>query len=344
MRSSVWLAAWLLTGSLACRSVSYVDDGGGGGTSTSSSTGTSACTDDCDDQNPCTDDTCVAGSCEHTPLAEPESLDANPCTVDACNAEGELLRPFVTAGEPGRPEEGGCPSAALCQTDGACGLSLYVRPFPIDDPAVPWTRTALSLAWSGANAPPPRGIVAAEHSYAIERLYVVDEAGTGYLRADGTWTGSAPIESIFPGLPPTEVASLIAWLPQPGAPETFVFYTRGTPRRAHYFDVMGASIAVGPVEDLVDDPGNPEVPLQASLDASWAFAHQTAFIGTPSWVVFYAQFAADVFRLDGGDFTWLALGADVGTTLWGGAGTGGPAPGSVVAAHVEGGSLHAVAP
>jgi hypothetical protein len=347
MRSSVWLAAWVLTGSLACRSVSYVDDGGGGATSSSSSTGSSTdCTDGCDDLNPCTDDACVAGSCQHTPRDEPESLDDNPCTVDACNESGELLRPFVTAGEPGRALEGGCPDAALCQTDGACGLSLYTRPFPIDDPAVLWTRTALSLAWNGTNAPPPRGIVAAEHSYAIDRLYVVDEVGTGYLRSDGVWAGSAPIETIFPGLPPTEVASLIAWLPQTDADETSVFYTRGSPRRAHFFDVAesGAVVGVGPVEDLVDDPANPQVPPQGSVDASWAFAHQTAFIGTPSWVVFPAGFAADVFLLDGGDFTWLALGPDVDTTLWGGSTTGGPAPGSVVAAYLEGGSLYAVAP
>lgn len=344
MRSSVCLAAWVLTSSLACRSVSYVDDGGGGGaTSSSTSTGT-GCADGCDDENPCTDDACVGGSCAHTPRAEPESLDANPCTVDACNADGELLRPFVAAGEPGRAEEGGCPSAALCQTDGACGLSLYTRPFPAADPATPWTRTALSVAWSGANAPPPRGVVAAEHSYAIERLYVVDEAGRGYLRSDGAWAGSAPIESIFPGLPPTEIASLIAWLPQPGDPETFVFYTRGTPRRAHYFDVTGSGAVVGPVAELADEPANPEAAPQGSVDASWAFAHQTAYIGTPSWVVFYAAFAGSVFRYDGGDGTWLALGPEMDTALWGGASTGGPAPDSVVAAYLESGNLHAVAP
>jgi hypothetical protein len=343
--ATIVLTVALLAHASACRGVSYVEgSGGGGGTSTTSSSSTSGCDDGCDDDNPCTDDACEDDACTHVPRVTPTALDDNPCTVDACNDDGELLRPFVTAGEPGRAEEGGCPDAGLCQTDGACGLSLYTRSFPVVDASEPWVRTALSLAWTGSNAPPPRDIVAAEHSYQVERLYVVTSTGAGYLRSAGTWSAPVQVDEVFPGLPATGITALVAWLPQAGNPETLLFLTGGTPRRYFYFDVTETGVAVGPTGELADDTTNPAAAPQGSVDASWAFAHQTAFLGTPSWVVFYQQHASDVFRLDGGDFTWTALGTDVDTSIWGEASLGGPASASVVAAYLEGGELHLVAP
>ncbi len=63
---------------------------------------------DCEDQNPCTNDTCFNGTCEHTPLYCPYTNsclpsscsngdcvisavscdDFNPCTMDSCNGTG----------------------------------------------------------------------------------------------------------------------------------------------------------------------------------------------------------------------------------------------------------------
>ena len=52
---------------------------------------------DCDDDNPCTTDSCVEGEgCEHTPVpdkAEPACGDGNPCTDDVC-VSGECKNPL----------------------------------------------------------------------------------------------------------------------------------------------------------------------------------------------------------------------------------------------------------
>ena len=59
----------------------------------------------CDDENPCTTDTCVDGTCVHTPK---DCDDENPCTIDSC-VDGQCVNtpvPAPTAAFSGTPTSG----------------------------------------------------------------------------------------------------------------------------------------------------------------------------------------------------------------------------------------------
>src|SRR5262245_26216372 len=45
---------------------------------------------DCDDANPCSDDLCAMGACEHPPSGGVPNDDHNECTIDSC--EGGMPR------------------------------------------------------------------------------------------------------------------------------------------------------------------------------------------------------------------------------------------------------------
>jgi len=68
---------------------------------------TSACPGGCDDQNPCTTDTCEGKACSHAELASGACDDGNPCTVDDACAAGACT--------PGKPK--------VCSSDDPCVLS-----------------------------------------------------------------------------------------------------------------------------------------------------------------------------------------------------------------------------
>jgi hypothetical protein len=110
-----------------------------GTTTTSSSTGPECQAGDlCDDDNPCTADSCVEGQCEHTPTSGTPD-DGNPCTADSCADGAEVhtnLGPEVACGEPplhcdgaghcvGCAVAGDCPAAIECQSV-ACEAQVCV--------------------------------------------------------------------------------------------------------------------------------------------------------------------------------------------------------------------------
>ena len=89
---------------------------------------------DCDDEDPCTDDTCLDGGCLHIPGVAPCD-DGDPCTVrDACSGgacageprdcdDGEECTYDVCSGEAGctyTPVEGPCDDEDLCTEENTC--------------------------------------------------------------------------------------------------------------------------------------------------------------------------------------------------------------------------------
>jgi hypothetical protein len=78
----------------------------------------------CDDGNPCTIDTCVAGTCVHTAK---NCDDGNPCTDDTCDtATGNCVHTAV----PGRACDDGnaCTAGDQCQADGTCAGKAVACP------------------------------------------------------------------------------------------------------------------------------------------------------------------------------------------------------------------------
>ncbi len=77
---------------------------------------------DCDDENPCTDDSCdfADGSCDHAPV---DCSDANDCTVDTCNPTSGCEHAAVADGSPclggaGTCRDGSCQARFPCTEQG----------------------------------------------------------------------------------------------------------------------------------------------------------------------------------------------------------------------------------
>jgi len=74
------------------------------------------CSISCDDGNPCTVDTCVAGACVHTPVDC--SKFTNACNVGVCSGGTCSAQPTN--------EGGACLSGDLCTTDDTCASGVCV--------------------------------------------------------------------------------------------------------------------------------------------------------------------------------------------------------------------------
>jgi hypothetical protein len=73
----------------------------------------------CDDMNPCTDDTCRAGGCVHTPATGRACSDGSLCTSsDACTATGACAGSPVTC-----PEDANPCTTARCAPATGCGFA-----------------------------------------------------------------------------------------------------------------------------------------------------------------------------------------------------------------------------
>lgn len=278
-----------------------------------------------------------------------DCLDGDPCTVGECLAGG-CSQAAVPVGDPGTGE-GNC--EGTCQTDGACGLSLYQRAWSSDspDPGEDFVSEPLSLAWVGDGAPPPRGILAAARAYQQDWLVVFSDADGGtthVVGGAGTWL-SAPTGALLPGLDGLIVNSATVYHGNADGPQTLFVTAQGSGA-----DKLALFYQVDPAGSVQPDPDNPYViepssdanaAAQDSVDADWELSVQTAFVGTPSWVVFWRSYEDLVYEVDGGNFSWAQHGLDVQSPIWGGNGvTGGPASGTTVAAYHGEGIVYLVAP
>ena len=91
---------------------------------------------DCDDDNPCTEDTCGAGTCEIAPLAAgyPCPEDGNQCTDDICNGLGTCTHPYSPAGSAcGDPTDTSCTDPDTCNGDGQCLPNHELSGYPCPD-------------------------------------------------------------------------------------------------------------------------------------------------------------------------------------------------------------------
>jgi hypothetical protein len=66
-----------------------------------------------------------------------------------------------------------------------------------------WSSVELAKIWTGPNAPPPRGIAAATELMDVDRLMVISDDGTYYVRANGAWQPPRRGGDAWPLLPTT---------------------------------------------------------------------------------------------------------------------------------------------
>ncbi len=251
--------------------------------------------------------TSLPGGCS----GDQQCSDGNPCTVDTCDL-GTCSYVQVAVGELGVGD--GCPQGALCQADGDCGLSIWQH--PLGDSAAPWTRTAVSAVWTGENAPPPRGITAADMTDDGRLLLVFAEDHLIYRRLDGTWLppvtasevairpqGQDP--STAPELDPARAGSMTTWrYTSNGIDRLWVRQAYGDGRQLLYvldFDSSDPSafVTVGPYYGVffpADVRANAP-PVDTSTN-EWAFAQQSSFEGSPNWLYEHYFYDGLVYTVD----------------------------------------------
>ncbi len=183
-----WMFAFALTG-CPLKPLDVAGTGGSGGTggtmTTSSSMTLAGCTmaPDCDDENPCTVDTCKDGVCSYSFAdAGTPCPDSNECNgAETCDGKGVCV-----AGIPSPT----CGTWAALPTDGA--------PLARTDHTAVWTGSEM-IVWGGdvAKADDPAGITAtgARYNPAQKKWTATSTTGAPSARHSHTavWTGSKMI-------------------------------------------------------------------------------------------------------------------------------------------------------
>lgn len=335
-----------------------------------------------DDGVDCTDDVCAAGVCTHPASTDgticsltsagdavcqsgacvactidADCSDGEPCTQDTCDVNHACAHVGIAAGSPGNAAEGGCDG--LCQTDGHCGLSAYSKPFSSTTTA--WTRIALSQLWTGANAPPPRGIVAATHTVDQNVTMVFTEDGMFYRQTGTTWATPVLASSLFgdsgaaPKFDSININSFVVWHSQvsTSTPHSIQILTKlpnTTTKAAFAYDMTFAGAITFQGSGYVGAESESDAPPQQNTDTAFGVVDQPAYLGTAGWILFYSQYGDAVYKWNGGcpspqTECWTKW-TPASTAPFYLPATGAPVPASVVTAYKNAstGTLYILAP
>jgi hypothetical protein len=301
-----------------------------------------------DEAGDCLANVCVGGAPGTIEDLRDIETDGNPCTEHACTEDGPVTTPSA-AGSVGTPEGGGC--AGRCQGGaylGTCGQRVHSRVFP--GPGS-WSADIASNVFTGANAPPPTGIVEAEHAVGQNRLLVWRSDGTFYQRRDGAWDAPIATSAKFESFPPgANVAMALAWRDTiADSIETLLITSDESPPRAWIYDLMptGGTIFLsdGPLAIQDAQSSDPEAPPQHTTPYSWGFAEVRGQLGgSLDWVVMWEGLGGSVYEYWGGSNDFVSNWPDASSPLGLDGSGNAPAAGSVAAAWYTGGTVFMVAP
>lgn len=206
-----------------------------------------------------------------------DCADGVPCTIDTCDlATATCNHAPRAAGEPGDLSEGPC--EGVCQTDATCGLAIYRR----DLANASWTRDAVSELWTGANAPPPRGILGAEGGSVFAVVVVADD-GMVYRRSGGTWVAPASGQTLF-GID-TNLTTAVLGSSFDGTDYVTLAFVEGGLRKLVTATVTAATWEAGPAVEGIELTGYPS----QSQRMDWAVTMMTAGEGLVQWYRFEDQ-------------------------------------------------------
>jgi len=270
-----------------------------------------------------------------------DCFDGDPCTLETCDAISGCAQAPIAAGQLATTEGAGCDG--VCQPDGSCGWSLYERTFAAGQP---FSRRALGEAWAGANAPPPRGILAAETIFNRDALFVFADDGMTYLRVDGLWQAPLVTVDAFAGIEATDIDCASAYQFSPdGTP--FMFIKTSAATRRHWTFSFDAANVPSLLYDPFDETsgGDAGAPPYGLYDCDVGFMYQTAYYvdsATP-WLQWWEGYNGNVHMLDYISYVWTAYGAQTASPLWASM-PGGPAAGATRDIYFDAGKIAFVAP
>jgi hypothetical protein len=161
-----------------------------------------------------------------------------------------------------------------------------------------WNVVALDVAWSGPNAPPPRGIMAAAQLDDFPRLLVWADDGKFYVRDEGGWRAPVATATAFPALAGRDFRGCYHHPTNPGtAPasrvETLTFVDNPTAILYRY-TALDAVQFISTVT-MIDEPAPYGAP-KGSKKARWVISHwNPAKYMTAAYLAEYSGYDGDPY-------------------------------------------------
>lgn len=229
---------------------------------------------------------------------------------------------------------GGVAGQAAGGSGGSGGTGQSWMLYRYDLGAGSWSKIALSKVWTGANAPPPYGVVAATQLEHYDRLLVFSSSGRFYLRSNGTWQPPVKTTQAFPALANLSVTGVDQLPSAPGAtPDEEITFV-ANPTAVLYAYHSNDAIVYEKTVTMTDDPA-PAAP-QGSGHALYFFERRDANqYGTAGYYYLYSGYDdGNLYRFDA-SFTWKSWPAKQ-SPMWSGK-VGAPDPSTLTAAWTEAG-------
>lgn len=166
-----------------------------------------------------------------------------------------------------------------------------------------WNTVALDIAWSGPNAPPPRGIKAVTQLNDFPRLLVWADDGMFYVRDAAGWRTPQSTATTFPALAGRDFRGCYHQPPNPGTPpanrvEELIFVDNPTAILYNYTALDGIQFVS--TVTLTDEGGAYGAP-KASKKARWVLrSWDPSKFGTAAYLAEYSGYDNDpnVFFFD----------------------------------------------
>jgi hypothetical protein len=275
--------------------------------------------------------------------------DSNPCTIEACSGTTPTVS-NAPAGSTVAAENGvGC--NGVCQDGayaGTCGSALYWRSFPTPGN---WSRAAVSTVWSGANAPPPTGIVSAEETSTGSRLMVFTSNGNYHEFRGGAWqTPVAATARFGANLASTAISATSTGRFQPEGDTLIITSNENPPRGWQYLLPESGELNLSASPFFVTDESSmPNAPPQHTTPMTWGFGETRApYPTTPDAHVAWKRVNGLVYQLwfgTGYEYPFAPTPDTTSPLVAGTAGTP-PPPSQIVAAfyRVSNQTVYVVAP
>lgn len=263
------------------------------------------------------------------------ATDSEACTIEMCS-NGIPQRIARQPLEKPNPENG-VPCNGVCQANtyaGTCGLRLAWRAFPA---AGGWSTMAVSSVWTGVNAPPPAGIVAAEETSDSSRLMVWSNNGNYYEFRAGVWQTPVSISAQFATLTGSNISAALSGH-YGGAGEILIVSTNEAQPRACQYNVLSAGLSpqgcTNIANEQVGPPPKPNAPPQHSTPLTWSMGEQRGAYGsTPDAQIAWKGCNGRVYENWGGDFSYPYPSTLEASSPFGlNGGLNAPSPNTVVAA------------
>lgn len=204
---------------------------------------------------------------------------------------------------------GGSATSSASSSSSSAGAPPSWNEYSFDMATGTWSTVPLSAVWTGANAPPTTGIMAAERFYHFPKLLVFADNGMLYVQDKGAWQPPVPIQARFPEVDtPMSIDGIYSvpsdWNISPmGMPlyEGMTFVRNPTAWAYKYFENDTTEFVT--TVTLADAP--PPAAPQGTGKALWIFAiWNISQVGQPDGFVGWEQFNNGfVYKLDA-TFNW----------------------------------------